>query len=187
MAQQLVELVEQFCAYQRKQRGKAEGGAKTYRWILEQFVVFVKARTGRAARVVDLDPEIIQAWMDDMAASDLALSTMRCRQSVVSSFCTWLTKCRVLTTNPVAQLDRPPHVREAPKQVPGPAIMDALIQATRDRGRRRDLAVFLVLRYTGMRGNRSRPSKCVTWTRSGASAKSASRVGRAATSPCPWR
>lgn len=151
MAQQLIELVEQFCAYQRKQRGKTEGGAKTYRWILEQFVVFVKARTGRAARVGDLNPEVIQAWMDDMAASDLALSTMRCRQSVVSSFCTWLTKRRVLITNPVAQLDRPPHLREAPKQVPGPAIMDALIQATRDRGRRRDLAVFLVLRYTGMR------------------------------------
>ena len=29
--QPLVELVEQFCVYQRKQRGKTEGGVKTYR------------------------------------------------------------------------------------------------------------------------------------------------------------
>jgi site-specific recombinase XerD len=151
MAQPLQELGEQSCNYQRKQRGKTEGGVKTYRWILEQFLGSVKARTGRAGRVGDLNPEGIQAWMDEMAASDLALSTMRCRQSVVSSFCTWLAKRHMLTTNPVASLDRPPHRQEAPKQVPGPAIMDALIQAARDRGRPRDLAVFLVLRYTGMR------------------------------------
>ena len=34
---------------------------------------------------------------------------------------------------------------------PGSAIMDALIQAARQRHRPRDLAVFLILRYTGMR------------------------------------
>ena len=32
MAQQLVDLVEQFCHFQRKQRGKTEGGVRTYRW-----------------------------------------------------------------------------------------------------------------------------------------------------------
>ncbi len=40
MAQQLTELVEQFCNFQRKQRGKTEGGVRTYRWILEQFLIF---------------------------------------------------------------------------------------------------------------------------------------------------
>lgn len=34
--------------------------------------------------------------------------------------------------------------------MPGPELMDALIRA-RQRGRPRDIAVFLVLRYTGMR------------------------------------
>ena len=151
MAQQLTEWVEQFCNYQRKQRGKAEGGARTYRWILARFLAFLKTRTGRPGRLGDLTSEVIQAYMDEMAASDLALSTMRCRQSVVSSFCAWLVKRRVLTANPVSQLDRPPHRREAPRQVPGPAIMDTLIRAAKDRGRPRDLAIFLVLRYTGMR------------------------------------
>ena len=33
MAQQLTELVEQFCNFQLKQRGKTEGGVQTYRWI----------------------------------------------------------------------------------------------------------------------------------------------------------
>lgn len=51
MAQQLIELVEQFCIYQRKQRGRTEGGVKTYRWNLEQFLVFVTAREGRLARI----------------------------------------------------------------------------------------------------------------------------------------
>ena len=50
IAQRLVELVEQFCIYQRKQRGRTEGGVKTYRWNLEQFLVFVRARSGRLAR-----------------------------------------------------------------------------------------------------------------------------------------
>ena len=86
MAQQLTDLVEQFCNFQRKQRGKTEGGVRTYRWILEQFLIFVRQRYGRLARVTDLTPAVIQAWMDDMAATDLALSTMRVRQSVVSSF-----------------------------------------------------------------------------------------------------
>ena len=151
MTQPLSELVEQFCHFQRKQRGKSDRGVKTYRWVLEQFLVFVKTQRGRMARVHDVSAETIQAWMDDMAAADLALETMRMRQSAVSSFCAWLVKRQVLPANPVARLDRPPHRREAPKQVPGPAIMDALVQAARQRGRPRDTALFLILRYTGMR------------------------------------
>ncbi len=63
----------------------------------------------------------------------------------------WLVKRGHLDTNPVARLDRPPHRREAPRQVPGSAIMDALIKAARERQRPRDLAIFLILRYSGMR------------------------------------
>src|SRR6059036_3293276 len=92
MAQQLTDLVEQFCNFQRKQRGKTEGGVRTYRWILEQFLIFVRNRYGRLARVTDLTSPTIQEWMDDMAGADLALSTMRVRQSTLSSFCAWLVK-----------------------------------------------------------------------------------------------
>jgi integrase/recombinase XerC len=151
MAQQLVDLVEQFCHFQRKQRGKTEGGVRTYRWILEQFLIFIRHRQGRLARVTDLTAPMIQAWMDDMAASDLALSTMRLRQSVVSSFCAWLVKRDVLPANPVAKLERPPHRTEPPKQVPASSIMDALVEAAKARRRPRDVAMFLILRYTGMR------------------------------------
>ena len=38
MTQPLTELVEQFCNFQRKQRGKTEGGVRAYRWNLEQFL-----------------------------------------------------------------------------------------------------------------------------------------------------
>ena len=151
MAQQLHELVEQFGNFLCKQRGKTEGGVRTYRWNLGQFLVFIRNRHGRLARVTDLTPATIQAWMDDMAAADLALSTMRVRQSTVSSFCAWLVKRDVLAANPVAKLERPPHHREPPKQVPGPAIMDALVEAAKARRRPRDVAIFLILRYTGMR------------------------------------
>jgi integrase/recombinase XerC len=106
MAQPLTDLVEQFCNFQRKQRGKTEGGVKTYRWNLEQFLVFIRNRDGRLARVTDLTASTVQAWMDDMAAEDLALSTMRVRQSTVSSFCAWLVKREILTANPVAKLER---------------------------------------------------------------------------------
>src|SRR2546429_5722326 len=60
MAQQLTDLVEQFCNFQRKQRGKTEGGVRTYRWILEQFLIFVRNRYGRLARVTDLTSPTIQ-------------------------------------------------------------------------------------------------------------------------------
>jgi len=137
MTQQLTNLVEQFCNFQRKQRGKTEGGVKTYRWILEQFLIFIRNRHGRLARVTDLTTPMIQAWMDDMAGVDLALSTIRVRQSVLSSFCGWLVKRDLLVANPVAKLERPPHHREPPKQVPGSEIMDALVEAAKARRRPR--------------------------------------------------
>lgn len=151
MTKPLVDVVEQFCQYQLKQRGKTEGGVHSYRWVLEQFLMFVRSHSGRVGRVSDLTPSTIQAWMDDMAACDLALSTMRSRQSTVSSFCTWLVKRGMLAGNPVSGMDRPPHRLEPPKQVPTPSLMDALIETAKRRQRPRDVAIFLILRYTGMR------------------------------------
>lgn len=57
----------------------------------------------------------------------------------------------VLQANPVAAMDRPPHRMEPPRQVPTPALMDALIAAAQQRQRPRDIAIFLIMRYTGMR------------------------------------
>ena len=151
MAEQLIDLVEQFCTYQRKQRGKTEGGVRTYRWNLEQFLIFVRRQEGRLAKVGDLNADTIQAWMDNMAGDDLALGTLRARQSTVSSFCTWLVKRSALSANPVAKLDRPPFRRDPPSQVPGADVMDALVHAARQRRRPRDVVIFLILRYTGMR------------------------------------
>lgn len=150
MTDKLVLLVEQFCAYQRKQRGKTANGVTTYRWNLDHFLRFVRAHANRLARLEDLTPETIQGWMDDMAEMGLAINTLRCRQATLSSFCNWLVKRKLLPANPIAQLDRPPHQRVL-SAVPGPEIMDALVQAAQERGRRRDVAIFLLLRYTGMR------------------------------------
>ena len=101
--------------------------------------------------MTDLTASMIQAWMDDMAAEDLALSTMRVRQSTLSSFCSFLVRREMLTANPVAKLERPPHHREPPKQIPGSSIMDALVEAAKARRRPRDVAIFLILRYSAMR------------------------------------
>jgi site-specific recombinase XerD len=76
---------------------------------------------------------------------------MRIRQSTVSSLCAWLVKRDSLHENPVARLDRPRYERTPPKQVPGTELMDALVEAAKQRKRPRDVAVFLILRYTGMR------------------------------------
>ena len=150
MAQQLIDLVEQFCTYQRKQRGRTEGGVKTYRWNLEQFLIFVRAREGRLARMADLTTPTIQGWLDQMAAGDLGVNTLRCRLSTLSSFCGWLVKRGHLAANATIPIDRPPREAAMPV-VAGSAIMDALIEAAKRRGRPRDLAIFLLLRYTGMR------------------------------------
>ena len=89
---------------------------KTCRWNLQQYLAFVARRRGRPACVGDLEPVTIQAWMDNMAAADLALGTMRVRQSTLSSLCAFLVKRGHLDSNPVARLDRPPRRREAPRQ-----------------------------------------------------------------------
>jgi integrase/recombinase XerC len=151
MTKTLGDLVEQFCHYQHKQRGKSEGGVQSYRWVLEQWLLFLRTHTGHVARVSDMTQSTIQAWMDDMAACNLALSTMRSRQSTVSSFCTWLVKRHVIPANPVMGMDRPPHRVEPPTQVPTASLMDRLVQTAQRRQRPRDVAVFLILRYTGMR------------------------------------
>src|SRR2546422_827464 len=148
--QLLIDLVEQFCTYQHKQRGKTEGGARTYQWNLERFLMFFRKHEGRPARVTDLTQETVQAWMDQMADADLALSTMRSRQSTLSSFCSWLVKRESLAENPVAKLDRPPHERTPPKQVPGAELMDALVEAAKQRKRPRGPPVFPILASPGM-------------------------------------
>ena len=111
MAQPLIDLVEQFCTFQHKQRGTTERGVRTYRWNLGQYLAFVAGRRGRPACVGDLEPATIQAWMDSMATDDLALGTMRVRQSTLSSLCSFLVKRGHLDTNPVARLDRLTVVR----------------------------------------------------------------------------
>jgi integrase/recombinase XerC len=151
MAQPLMEWVEQFCTYQLKQKGRTEQGVKAYRWNLEQFLRFIRKQEGRVARVGDVNADIIQGWMDDMASADLSVGSMRVRQSALSSLCNWLVKRSILPANPVAKLDRPPHRKEPPQQVPGSEIMDRLIRAARERKRPRDLAIFVIIRYTGMR------------------------------------
>jgi len=150
MTQRLVDLLEQFCQYQLKQRGKTAGGVGTYRYILGQFLRFAQAHGGRIARVEDLTGSLIQAWMDDMAASDLSINTLRCRQAMLSSFCNWLVKRNLLGANPVLKMDRPPR-QTRPPAVPSTALMNALIGKVRERGSSRDAAIFLLLRFTGMR------------------------------------
>src|SRR5215468_7106658 len=78
----------------------------------------------------------------------------------------------ILSVNLVAHLDRPPHAREAPTQVPEPAIMDALARVAKARRRPRDVAIFLIFRYTGCDGNPSRRSGFAIWIPSGDSATS---------------
>jgi len=70
-------------------------------------------------------PEIA-TWMIAMAKDDLALSTMRVRQATVSSFCIWLVKCDLLSTNLVEKLDRPKVERRPPRGVPESTLMDIL-------------------------------------------------------------
>ncbi len=151
MNRPLDELVDEFCTHQQKVRGKTEGGVKAYRWMLQQLLTFLHLTEGRPAAVSDLTPATMRAWMAHMASHGLATTTMRVRQSTVSSFCMWLVKRDLLATNPVDKLDRPKLQPATPGGVPNATLMDTLVEAVIKRGRPRDIAMFLVLRYTGMR------------------------------------
>ena len=63
MTRPSAELVEQFCQYQLKQQGRTEGGVQTARWSLERFLLFVRDRSGKIARLLDLTRATIQEWM----------------------------------------------------------------------------------------------------------------------------
>ena len=151
MTRPLVELVEQFCQYQLKQRGRTEGGVQTARWNLEQILVFVRMRYGKVARLSDLNRTMIQEWMDDMAAKDLSVSSMRTRQSTLSSFCTWLVKREVLTGQSGFW-----HGSSATSDRTAEAGPDAGLDGCADRGGAKTATAagychFLILRFTGMR------------------------------------
>jgi site-specific recombinase XerC len=59
--------------------------------------------------------------MDQMGEADLALSTLRSRQSTLSSLCAWLVKRESLAENSVAKLDRPRYERAPPRRCPEPS------------------------------------------------------------------
>src|SRR5262249_52740157 len=96
--------VHAFCNYQLRYRGKGPRGVEGYRWTLLRFGVFVRATTGRTARIADLSAEQIQAWMEEMGTAGLAVSTIRTRQVAMSSLCRWLCRQHVLSSNPVDEL-----------------------------------------------------------------------------------
>jgi integrase/recombinase XerD len=150
MHRPLEELVDEFCTYQGKVSGKTAGGIEAYRWTLRHYTKLVQRAEGRPATIDDLTPARVRAWMASMASQDLALSTMRVRQSTLSSFCLWLVKRDLLATNPVEKLDRPKLQRTSPPGVPEATLMDALVDAVIKRGRPRDIGMFMILRYTGM-------------------------------------
>jgi site-specific recombinase XerC len=60
--------------------------------LVEQFLAFLKTCEGRLGRMADLTTPTIQAWLDEMAAAGLGVNTLRCRLSTLSSFCGWLVK-----------------------------------------------------------------------------------------------
>jgi integrase/recombinase XerC len=133
-----------------KQQGQQRDGVRAYAWVLEKFAAFVRGYEGRPALVSDFTPQTIQAWLDAIQ-SEVRINTLRHRQCVVFRLCAWLVRRGQLSANPVARLDRPRRQSQPPRPVPGPAIMDQLVQAAKARRRPRDLAIFLLLRYTGMR------------------------------------
>jgi len=65
------------------------------------------------APVEDLTTFMLQAWMDDMAASDLSINTLRSRQAAVSSFCNWLVKRNILLETPSRRWIGAPPVEPA--------------------------------------------------------------------------
>jgi site-specific recombinase XerD len=135
----------------RTLRGKTNGGIDAYRWTLGQFAVFVRIETRRVATMEHLTPAMIHARMTAMAGKGLKPSTIRVRQATVSSFCRWLVQREFLPANPVWKCDRPKVERDVPRGVPSSELMNRLLDAAIARGRRRDIAVLLPLRFTGMR------------------------------------
>jgi hypothetical protein len=74
---------------------------------------------------------MIQTWMDDMAGVDLALSTLRVRQSDLVQLLFVAGEAGRAGREPDRQARTSATIARAAQAGPGPSIMDALVEAAK--------------------------------------------------------
>lgn len=143
--------VTQFLEHLAEQRGLSANTASAYRTDLEQFIQFLHGRS-----ITDWDA----VHHDDMLAFLLFLrerryanSTVARRTAAVKSFCAFLKKSGIISSDPTEKIDSPKVDRYVPKALTVTQVDELLELPLRNPTpeRLRDKAMIELLYATGMR------------------------------------
>jgi len=134
--------------------GYSENTLAAYRNDLSQFIKFVRERRGSAADLVDLTPELVAAYVDNLqqAPNQYALSTVARRLRRLSPFST-IWRIAISFLRPGGQTDRPKVKKHVPQTLSRAEIEKLLNAPGRNDNPKdlRDHALLSMLCMTGMR------------------------------------
>lgn len=145
------EQLERFLIHLKDERNLSLNTTSAYRTDLEQFIEFVTARGKDHWEALDRDD--VLAFLIFLKERRYATSTLARRTAAVKSFCGFLHREKILSSDPTAELDSP-HVDRTPPRSITVNLVDELLELPLTGSgpeALRDKAMLEVLYSTGMR------------------------------------
>ena len=147
--------LDKFLVALASQKGYSENTIAAYRNDITQFSKFIRNQHGLAAGSVEVPPEVVEAYVDNLqnGPEAYAASTVARKIAAVKSFFHYLNEQKIITADPVAQLNSPRVKKGIPKTLSNVEIEKLLAAPERAGGSKglRDKALLELLCSTGMR------------------------------------
>lgn len=142
-------LIEDYLHYLKVERGLSENTRQSYRQDLNQFVAYL---ADQKITTLTEDRFVIMSYLQVQTDANKAQSSITRSISTLRKFYQYLMREKVITTNPMLQIDSPKQGRHLPA-VLSSAEIGRLLEApdTRKPLGLRDRAIFEVMYATGLR------------------------------------
>ena len=132
--------------------GRSERTVQSYGTDLLAFFTHVAERTGRKARIADLDAGHMRLWLAAQHAGGAGPRSVSRRRSALRRLCAFLSHERLLAGNPASRLPAPRVGRALPKALAAERLAHVLDgRWEQDAPGRRDLAICELLYGAGLR------------------------------------
>ncbi len=136
----------------RHLEGRSPHTVTAYRSDLEACLAFLAARTGRPARVADLDAAHLRLWIASQQAAGAKPRTIVRHRSALRHFTRFLVREGVLARDPAQRLPAPKVGRPLPRAVSAPRLSERLDENWGDAwAGLRDRAICELLYGAGLR------------------------------------
>jgi integrase/recombinase XerC len=144
--------LSQFLRHLGLEKNSSALTVKSYREDLTQAIEFFVSKLGATAQPAQLTPRLLRAYLAWLGEQQYAKTTVARRVAAVRSWCRFLCRQGVLTSNPADGLRGPKQDKKLPHFLTG-AEVDRLLAAPagQDAFALRDQAMFEVLYSAGLR------------------------------------